>query len=74
MIYLVPEEMSVYIEELGRDVRLHARQQLDDQFHEDSLIIAELGPRGIVRRANVEAATAAPGEVRTTRRKKEEAA
>lgn len=69
MLYRVSEEMSVWVEGLGRDVRLHAGQELDDQNADDAAIIKEWAPRGLLRAPNIESATAAPGEVRSTRRK-----
>lgn len=67
--YRSREHLTAHIEELGRDVHVDPRQDLDDQFPEDAAIIAALAPRGLVRAVNVEQATAAPGESRSVRRK-----
>lgn len=67
-IYRARERTSVYVEALGRDVSLDPSVELDDQYPDDAAVIAEWGPRGLVRCPNVESATAAPGEARNTRR------
>lgn len=67
-IYRVKERVSVWVEALGRDVSLDPAVELDDAFADDAAVIAEWAPRGLVRQPNVEAATAAPGETRATRR------
>lgn len=69
MLYRVYDEMSVWVKGLGRAVSLHPGQELNDELPDDAIIIKEWGPRGLVRAPNVESATAAPGETRTTRRK-----
>lgn len=67
-IYRARERTSVYVKALGRDVSLDPSVELDDQYPDDAAVIAEWGPRGLVRCPNVESATAAPGEARNTRR------
>lgn len=69
MIYRVTEVGSVYVEALGRDVKLDPTREYDDRFPEDAAIIAEWAPRGLLRSPNIESATAAPGETRNVRRK-----
>lgn len=71
-VYRATERMRVFVASLGRDVTLDPSKELDDQFPEDAAVIAEWAPRGMVRQPNVEAATAAPGEMRNTRRPKKE--
>ncbi len=68
MLYRAIKHSVVFVEALGRDVTLDPAVELDDQLHDDALVIAEWKPRGLLRASNVEQATAAPGESRTTRR------
>ena len=69
-LYRSRNHTVVFVEALGRDVTLDPAVELDDQLHDDALVIKEWAPRGLLRASNVEQATAAPGEVRTTRRAK----
>jgi hypothetical protein len=75
MIYRCTQPQTVYVEALGRDVPMDPAQPFDDDIPEQALIVAEWGPkgRGLLFADNVEAATAAPGEKRTTRRSKPKA-
>ena len=68
-IYRVKNPGSYHVEALGRDVNLSEADELDDQDPQDAEVITAWGPRGVLRAPNVEAATKAPGEQRTTRRK-----
>ena len=71
MIYRSTQPQTVYVVALGRDVPMDPGQPFDDADPEQAKIIAEWGPkgRGILIADNIEAATAAPGETRSTRRK-----
>lgn len=68
MLYRATRQTVVFVEKLGRDVTLDPAVELDDQLHDDALVIAQWKPRGLLRASNVEQATAAPGEARATRR------
>lgn len=68
MLYRSTVHTVVFVEKLGRDVTLDPAVELDDQLHDDAIVIAQWAPRGLLRASNVEQATAAPGETRTTRR------
>ena len=72
MIYRATEQASVWVESLGRDVQLDPSKEYDDSFPGDAAVSAEGAPRGLLRAPNVESATAAPGETRTTRRPRSE--
>lgn len=52
-----------------REVHLDPAVALDDNYPDDAEVIAVLGPRGLVRPDNIEAATAAPGERRAVSRR-----
>lgn len=67
MIYRANERMHVYVEALGRDVLLDPAVPLDDTMPDDKVIIDQW--RRLLTSDNIESATAAPGEKRTTRRK-----
>lgn len=67
-IYRVNQPMNVWVEALQRDVALDPAVELNDAYPEDAAVIAEWVDRGLVRAPNVEAATSAPGEARSTRR------
>lgn len=67
MIYRANERMHVYVEALGRDVLLDPAVPLDDTYPDDRVIIDQW--RRLLTSDNIESATAAPGEKRTTRRK-----
>lgn len=67
-IYRAKERVTVWVEALGRDVTLDPAVELDEQFPDDAAVIAEWAHRGLLRSPNVESATAAPGEARSTRR------
>lgn len=68
MLYRATRTGSVYVEALGRDVHIEPGIPLDDRDDEDAAVIKEWASRGVVRADNIEAATAAPGEKRSTRR------
>ena len=70
MLYRATKQCSVYVEALGRDVHLEPSIPLDDRDDDDRAVIKEWSHRGLVRQDNIEAATAAPGEQRSTRRTK----
>jgi hypothetical protein len=72
MIYRSMQPQTLYVVALGRDVPADGGQPFDDRDPDDAKVIAEWGPkgRGILLADNIEAATAAPGEVRTARRAK----
>jgi hypothetical protein len=57
----------LYVEELGREVDLTPDKILHEDDPLDAAIIRQYGGT-LLRADNVEAATAAPGELRTTRR------
>lgn len=69
MLYRAKKQMSVYVDALGRDVHLDPSIPLDENDAEDAEVIAAWKHRGVLFADNVEAATAAPGEQRSTRRK-----
>lgn len=69
MLYRATKQCSVYVEALGRDVHLEPAVPLDDADADDAEVIKAWLGRGLVRQDNIEAATAAPGEQRSTRRK-----
>ena len=70
-IYRTTQPLTAYVTGLGRDVPMDLGQPFDDEIPEHAIIIAEWGPkgRGLLFADNVESATAAPGEKRSTRRK-----
>ena len=67
-VYRVKQFMTVWVDALQRDVALDPAVELNDIYPEDAAVIAEWAGRGLVRAPNVEAATSAPGEARSTRR------
>lgn len=68
-IYRARERATVWVEALGRDVTLDPAVDLDDSNPEDAAVIAAWAGRGKLSTPNVESATAAPGERRSTRRR-----
>lgn len=72
--YRVRRPSSINVEALGRVVDLAPEDVIDTDDPEGAAIVAEWEPRGLLRQDNaVEQATAAPGEMRTTRREGEAA-
>lgn len=71
-LYRVRRNAVLYVEALGREVGLEQNQVLDSENPEDAPII-DRWPTYLRRDSDVEQATAAPGEKRTTRRKEEAA-
>lgn len=71
-LYRARRACTLYVEALGREVDITPANILDPDDPLDAAIIAEWGPRGLLRADSVvEQATAAPGEQRTTRREEE---
>lgn len=66
--YRVRRPSSLNVEALGRVVNLDPADVIDTDDPEGAAIVAEWFPRGMLRVDNVEQATAAPGEMRTTKR------
>lgn len=74
MLYRVRRPSSLHVEALGRTVDLAPEDLIDTDDPEGAAIVAEWEPRGMLRADSaVEQATAAPGEMRTTRRDEEAA-
>jgi hypothetical protein len=69
MIYRARKHASVYVEALGRDVTLNPSVPLDDSNPDDAEVIKRWAGSLLVAE-NIESATAAPGERRSTRRTK----
>jgi hypothetical protein len=69
MRYIVTEDRWVWVESLGREVRIKPDAPLDESDPTAKAVIKEWKDRGVMYAPNVEAATAAPGELRSTRRK-----
>lgn len=71
-LYRTTQPQTVYSTTLGRDVPMDPAQSFDDTIPDEAAIIAEWGPkgRGVLYAENIEEATSAPGELRTTRRSK----
>lgn len=68
-LYRVRRPSCLNVEALGRTVDLDPSDVIDTDDPEGAAIVAQWFPRGLLRVDNsVEQATAAPGEMRTTKR------
>lgn len=68
-LYRVRRASSINVEALGRVVDLDPADVIDTDDPEGAAIVAEWFGRGVLRADNtIEQATAAPGELRTTKR------
>lgn len=68
MLYRARRSALVYVPGLDREVRLDPAIPIDDQDPEGAAIVARWGSSLLRADSQVEAATAAPGEQRSTRR------
>lgn len=68
MLYRARRSAVVWVEGLNREVRLDPAIPIDDEDEEGAAIVARWGSSLLRSDTQVEQATAAPGETRTTRR------
>ena len=68
MLYRARSRAVVWVEGLNREVRLDPAIPIDDEDEEGAAIVARWGSSLLRSDTQVEQATAAPGETRTTRR------